>query len=182
LAIAVTGAASVVSTDYRVDFVGTDNRFALAAAASADPAWHPTAADWEDAAEVPIELRLTVDGAQYELAPGDSVEMKVAVKNPSPLAGLLSLRIEDPHRSTGTLPASDGGGLFSQLQFTVTETDKVLLDHASAEKFVAYSWPFALEHGESKVLNVRVSIPEDLDAHWLNSGTDIRFRFQGENA
>ena len=79
LAIAVTGAASVISSDYRVDFVGSDNRFALTAAASADPAWHPSATDWEDAAEVPIELRLTVDGSQYELAPGDSVDMKLSL-------------------------------------------------------------------------------------------------------
>lgn len=168
LALSLTGAALVVRADYPVVFDGSQNRFDYVAAASADPEWTPIPSDWVDASTTPIVLDLADAEA---LEPGEFADFVVAVRNDGPLPGDLTVRIEDPD-------ASEEESFFQQLIFTVDDGARTILDgQISAFR---HSWA-AFGPGETRILNVRITLPHDLDPRWQDKNTAIRIKFEGTN-
>lgn len=168
LALSMTGAAIITPVDYPITFDGSQNRFDFVAAASEDPTWTPSAEDWVDAAVRPIVLDLA---AAEALEPGEGVDFIVAVKNDGPLAGDLILRIDDP--------APDGErSFFEQLIFTVTDGNITLLDGQIST--FTHSWS-RFASGETRTLQVRISLPTDLSDEWRDKSTEIRIRFEGSS-
>ncbi|GAA1439735.1 hypothetical protein [Leifsonia poae] len=177
LAAALTGAAVFVNEDVSVHFNGTDNRFAIVAAAAEGHTWTPTAAEWHAGSADPIILDLgDADSGPRVITPDDPIEVSIAVKNDGPLDGLLSLHIDDVGVAAGTQ------NLFGSLQFTVTEGSDTLLDRQTAGTTpLSYSWPASVPEGASKVLRVRISLPATATDN-TGSAAGIRFRFEGVNA
>lgn len=172
LAIAMTGAAVVSTAEYRITFAGADNRFDYVAAASDDPTWTPSSTDWIDASAEPIVLDLSDAEA---LEPGEHVDFVVAVKNAGPLAGDLTLRIDDPDRAGGD---NVDPTFFEQLVFTVSSETTTLLDDRISS--FEHTWP-SFAPGESRTFDVRITLPADLEDQWLDESTQIRVQFEGMN-
>ncbi|NJI58598.1 hypothetical protein HCX50_04045 [Microbacterium oxydans] len=170
LAVAMVTAALLTTVEHRVVLDGSNNRFDLVAAASAEPDWVPLASDWRDAATEPIVLDL--EGADT-LQRGEYIDFAVAVKNDGPLDGDLTLRINDADATTDAEPT-----FFQQLHFTVGDRQQILLD-GPIDTF-SHTWS-EFGQGEVRILTVRVTLPADLPAEWDSQSTRIRIQFEGTN-
>jgi hypothetical protein len=181
VAVLLTAAAVSDHADVHVALDGSGTTFDIeVAGAVGAPAWTPAAADWEQGN--PQAYRLAVDAAA--IAPGGAVDLRLAVRDASPLAGVLSLTVEDPQPRGDATDASTGRylELFDRLVFTVRDGDRAVIDRVAAPDLETWTWPQPLAAGEEKVLDVRIELPAEVDDRWQGASTDVRFRFEAVNA
>ncbi|MBL3698755.1 hypothetical protein [Leucobacter luti] len=181
------GVVALTTAAYFTDFAditthidGSGNSFDIVVAGSIDPKWAPAPTEWAQATEEPFLVDLGTDGS---LAPGTSRTVRVAVKNASPKLGAdiqLVLRDPDP-QGTATDPVTGGFvELFDQLEFEVFENDELLLhsDGAQDEAGRTVVWSRALPSTDVRVLDVKVTLPRDVDDRWQRAGTQLQFGFE----
>ncbi|WP_125098593.1 hypothetical protein [Leucobacter chromiireducens] len=183
---ALVTAAMLVDTKESIAILdGTQNRFDIVTMGSADPAWEPAAANWQQGNPEAYRIRLTQDDSPFVVSPGASLDLKIAVKNASPtLGGHLSLRVEDPNdRSAERDPETNNYvDLFPALVFTVAEGGTVLINRVAGPDLQTVGLAGVVAPGEARVLDVTVEVPEGLGNEWQLAATDVQFRFDGENS
>lgn len=182
-AVAVTtiGASSV-------HFAGDRNTFELAVAAGEGGSWTPEASDWVStpAAESnptgpdPVSLSL---GSDVVFRAGEPRSYGIAVRNESSeLSARVVLTISDPgSHSTGTSDSGRRLELFDQLAITVQSGGETLTASSAAAGSRRFAVAEDLKPGESRVFQVTVGLPADLDDSWNQAAADIQFRFDGES-
>ncbi len=179
----LTAASLTDAHDVPVVFDGSANSFDLQVAASADPAWTPSAADWEQGRDTAAEL--VIDSAAAEgFAPGDALDFRIAVKNASPTVdAAMTLIIDDPDpRRSEKNPDGGFAELFDQLTFTVSDSTGAVIDHVPGNDLAALTntWT-AVAPGEARLLDVSVHLPASTDNRWSSAATQIRFQWRGES-
>ncbi|MBT8161619.1 MULTISPECIES: hypothetical protein [Arthrobacter] len=180
----ITAATFTDYADVAVKLDGSRNTFDIVTAGKVDRTWLPSDADWVQANPHAYRVSLTSDNSGYLMAPGSTVDLRIAAKNNSPrLSGLLSLRILDPQPRHDAKDPVTGTylELFDQLVFTVADGGKVLLDRVPADRLTSISWPDPIKAGERKVLDVRIEMPSTVDNRWQQASTDIQFNFEAVN-
>lgn len=180
----LTAATFVDYSDSELSVDGSKNTFDIVAAGNAAPGWLPTAADWQQGNPDAFRIKLTDDGSGYTMAPGSSLELRIAAKNNSPrVAGLLNLSIADPHPRGAQKDPLTGNflDLFDQLVFTVKDGNNTLIDHVPATRLSSITWPSPLEAGDYKIVDVRIDLPNSVGNQWQLASTDIQFRFDAVN-
>lgn len=183
-ALLASAAAITDSRDSLTLLDGSQNRFDLVVAGSAEPDWAPGPAQWVQGNPDAYRISLTPDDSSYLMSPGDSLNVRIAVRNESPkLASAVELEISDPQdRSTEIDPVTGNFvDLFPQLRFTVADGDRVLLDTVPSTELTRLSLDGALLPDEHRVLDVRIEVPADLDNRWQLAETDVQFSFTGSN-
>lgn len=179
----LTAASVTEQRDLSVVFDGSGNVFDLQVAASPDSGWTPRVADWSQGRDHAAQLVIDSDTARG-FGPGDTLAFRIAIKNASPaVSGALTLRIDDPDPRAGALtPAGGFTELFDQLRFTVQDGGSTVIDgvRGSDLAHLAHTWQ-GVAPGQSRVLDVRVSLPAETDNRWAAAATDIRFAWTGES-
>lgn len=193
-ALLTTAAAFTDYGDSVVEFDGTNNSYDLQIVGSLLPGWEPSDADWlQGRSDLALEFQTVDDAAQLDferagvsrvIAPGASIDFRVAVKNSSPrVSSSLAMEIVDPDPLGAAMDASGESflELFDQLEFTVTDAGTVLFDHVPAEKLTKIDWDAQIGAGDYKMLDVKISLPVSVDNRWMAARTNVEFRFQGAN-
>ncbi|MDD7960927.1 hypothetical protein [Microbacterium thalli] len=176
-----TAATFTDAADVHVFLDGSQNTFEIRTAGSVRDGWVPSEDQWQPGRPAPYEIALE-EGTV--LAPGGSISLRIAAQNASPrLAGTLSLSIVDPDPRGDEIDPDTGRfvELFDQLQFTVRDGDRTLMDRVPAPELTTYTWDDAFEAGEHRLLDVRIDLPDTVDNRWQGAGTGVQFQFEGEN-
>ncbi|MFC4223907.1 hypothetical protein [Lysinibacter cavernae] len=189
-----TAAAFTDYGDSVVEFDGANNRYDLQVAGSLLNGWEPVEADWaQGRSDLGLEYQSLEDGYQIDFAkegksravgPGMKIDFRIAVKNNSPRVGSsLVMEILDPDPLGETKDASSGSflELFDQLEFTVKDSGTVLYNNVPASDLTTMVWDTQISPGDYKMLDVTISVPDDVDNRWIVAKTNVEFRFQGEN-
>lgn len=183
-AIAVT---TIGSSSVR--FSGEEVNFRLAVAAGEGEAWRPGTDDWVSKASTqgraldvdPYNLSL---GHGVEFVPGEPRTYRIAVKNESTrLPGVVTLTVSDPGQFSGggsfaTAPRLD---LLSQLQVSVESEGTALSPIAAGSGSQKFTSDAALAPGASRIYQVTLKLPADLDKKWYEAAANVQFRFDGES-
>lgn len=183
VAALLTAAVFTDTADVHVVLDGSQNTFDLQTAGSTDPGWQPTGASWSQGNPTPVDIELGPEAGV--LAPGGAMSVRIAARNASPrLAGQLALTVSDPDPLGDQLDPATGTyrELFDQLRFTVSEGATVLMDDVSATELETYAWSEPLPAGASRVVDVRITLPDGVDDRWQRAGTGIRFSFTAVNS
>ncbi|MDR1852813.1 MAG: hypothetical protein LBR21_09255 [Propionibacteriaceae bacterium] len=160
---------------------GSENTFDLVVAGEwGNPGWLPQASDWGEGDARPYRVALP-SGAV--LAPGGTVNLRVAAKNASPrIAGALTLEIRDPDPLGVARNPKTGNHLelFNQLEFTVKQESEVIYDHVSATGLGKRSVAESLAPQDFIIFDVQIGLPQNLGNEWQGATTGVEFHFEGE--
>ncbi|GEL48408.1 hypothetical protein CHO01_35240 [Cellulomonas hominis] len=160
-------AARVVGTDeVRVDFEGVT--FALESAGSGSPGWRPAAADWHAS-----DAAWTLDLASDELAPGGSVDVRVAVRNTSGTDATVVLALADPD------PTSPGTDLFGALEAAVREDGALLASGPAGAVRVTLPGAVGPHGSDVRVLDLSLTLPATGDGRWVGARTGVQVLLEG---
>lgn len=191
--VALATSAMVVDSDtVDVLFVQGDD-FDIMVAGSLDPAWTPGPASWghgnPDAYDVTLGAEPgpgAAPGRPQVIGPGGHLTFRVAARNTSPgLPARVVLTVSDPDdRSDQTDPVTGRPvELFSQLRFTIVEDGEVIVEDLDGPALAASSheWTDSWAPDEVHVLDVKVSLPADLDNQWQDATSAVQLRFEAQN-
>ncbi|HEY0187618.1 MAG TPA: hypothetical protein VGC67_09040 [Cellulomonas sp.] len=187
LGVAALTTAAVVTDSEDVDALflpgaGLD----LVVAGSAEPGWTPDEEDWDQGR--PSAYQIVLGDETSALDPGDSLTFRVAARHgDQDLAATVRIEITDPDPAGDATDALTGRRveLFDQLRIRVADagTGQVLIDAAPGSGATArtYAWPDEWAPGESRLLDVTVTVPAELGDAWQGAVTDLQIHFASES-
>ncbi|WP_028707469.1 hypothetical protein [Propionicicella superfundia] len=182
----LTAAAITDRSDVDVVLDGSSNTFDIMVAGQAGTrTWTPAEDVWEQGDVEPFRIRLANGDTDIVMAPGSSLDVRVAAKNASPrLASHMTLTISDPQpRGSETDPATGNFvELYDQLLFTVRDGSTVLFDRVPAPDLTSYTWSHPVSSGDHLLLDVVIELPDSVDNRWQLASTDVQFHFEGTSA
>lgn len=181
----LTAAAVTGEQELRIPVISNGDIFNLVAAGSSEPGWTPTEDSWAQASpEDDYRIQLTSDGSGYLMAPGSTLDVRIAVKNNSSnRAGEIELTIVDPWPRGEVVDPVTGNylELFDYLNFTIRDGATLLADAVPGKDLRTIIWPGDLPAGEQLILDVAIHMPNELDNRWQMASTDLTFSFEGIN-
>ncbi|MBD3778145.1 MAG: hypothetical protein IE923_02610 [Micrococcales bacterium] len=158
----------------------------LVVAGSTRPGWVPSAADWEQGR--PEAYRIGLDPAARELGPGGVLELRVAARHGAHDApSEVRLAVTDPDdRGARTDPRTGSRlELFDQLHLLVVDaaTGEVLVDAGPGSTAESRSarWGGVWQPGEVRLVDITVTVPEELTDAWQGAVTDIQVDLVSES-
>lgn len=190
---ALFGVAALTTAAVVTDAKQLDVRFVpdathdLVVAGSADPGWTPAETDWDQGDPTAYRIALTPDGSTAQIGPGEVLRFRVAARHGvTDLPATVVLTVSDPDAQGDRTDPVTGtrAELFDQLRITVADAGVVLLDAdpGAGAAALTHDWLDAWQPGETHLLDVTVSVPEDLGNAWQGATTDLQLTFVSESA
>lgn len=182
---ALTTAAVVVDTDEVAIGFTPPPGHDLVVAGSAEPGWEPSEADWDQGRPTAY----VVAAGSADVGPGGSLHLRLAARHGAEdVAARVRLEVDDPDDQGARTDPATGTRveLFDQLHVVVADaaSGEVLVDAGpgSDRATRTHLWDEPWEHGETRVLDVTVSVPVGLGDAWQGAATGLRFHFVSESA
>ncbi|WGD36795.1 hypothetical protein [Lysinibacter sp. HNR] len=156
---------------------GEQNTLRIAAIGSPQPSWTPTSEAWSRH----TGRSYTIELVESSVAPGQPLDVRMAVRNESPITAThLTLSLY-PVPVPGEDPA-DSDYLFSQLAITVRQGQTLIVQNRLAPEFENIALPNGLAADEYTIFDVQISLIPQTDQDWMDKKTGLEFQFVGTSA